>query len=221
MLSDLACCDLCQSQYDGEAIFDHDFTNDQGDRYCIKYHPDCTAVVHEGSHDTLNWYHNFQAEMISVPDFGGVEKGFYNGLPEVMVQALPLIPKDKPVYVTGHSRGAARAGIMAAILIKQGYDVIVVVFGSPRAGDKEFSSILEGAKLRRSYRNYHDFDNQDFVCDMPLFCPLTFRNFCSPIAYRMIDERPNDPDAWGILAYHHLFLYRNGVQKYVQSPGSV
>lgn len=209
MLTDLDCADLCLAQYDGKPIFDHIF-HTCGVDYAIRFYPDCAAVVFEGSHNLPDWVSNFQAAMIDVPNFAGVERGFYTGMPEVAVQAAPLLPKTAPVYVTGHSRGAAHALIFAAMLIKQGYNVIVVVFGSPRPGDKRLAAILAQAPVR-SYRNYHDFDEQDFVCDVPLDLRLV-APYVHPARQIVIDVPPVPDDPWMLLARHHLYLYRTGLE---------
>lgn len=56
---------------------------------------------------------------------------------------LPYLTKDKSIFITGHSLGGGRAHQFAALLIRLGYKVTVVVFGSPRPGD---------SALRRSNR---------------------------------------------------------------------
>lgn len=211
MLSDLDCANLCQAQYDGASIFD---VSDSicGVDFAIKTYPDCMAIAFEGSHDIPDWISNFEALMIDVPDFAGVERGFYQGLPNVLVATLPLFPKEKPVYVTGHSRGAAHAHIFAALLIKQGYKVIVTVFGSPRPGDARLATILAPFP-NRSYRNYADFDHQDFVCDVPFDIEIA-APFVHPYKQKIINMPPAPGDPWGLLARHHLFLYIAALQGY-------
>jgi hypothetical protein len=205
--SDFDLAKLCQSQSLNENIFDHDFVV-SGDRYSIKYYPDCTVVVHEGSHDFLNWFYNADFVMIKIPDFAGVDMGFDLNVSVMTQQAIPLIPKDKPVYFTGHSRGAPRAQLMAARFIKQGYQVVVVVFASPRPGDAMLARILNEMPIR-SYRNYGNFDEQDFVCDVPLPYPF---GYVHPVDQIIIDVPPEPNDAWGIFARHHLQLYIEGLQ---------
>jgi hypothetical protein len=96
---------------------------------------------------------------------------------------------------------------MAARFIKQWYIVHIVVFASPRPGDAVLGSILASVPLR-SYRNYHDFDNQDFVCDVPLPYPF---EYVHPVPQTVIDVAPELNDSWGILARHHLQLYKKGL----------
>lgn len=212
MLSDLDCANLCQAQYDSlGGIFDA-VSSIAGVDFAIRSYPDCMAVVFEGSHDLPDWISNFDAVMLDVPDFAGVERGFYSGLPDVFIHVSPLLPKEKPVYVTGHSRGAAHAHIFAAMLIKQGYIVIVTVFGSPRPGDAKLAQILS-AFPNRSYRNYAGFDHQDFVCDVPFDIEIA-APYVHPYKQKIIDMPPAPNDPWGLLARHHLFLYTAALQRY-------
>lgn len=207
MLTDLDLCDLCQAQYDN-APFDHDIIKD-GDRCSIKYYLDCSVIVHEGSHDFLNWFNNVRFVMTLATDINcGVDEGFDINIGEMTSQALPLIPKDKPVYFTGHSRGAPRAQLMAARFIKQGYDVRIVVFASPRPGDSILGKLLASVP-HTQYRNYHGFLDQDFVCDAPAPYPFGYVHPIEPI---IIDVAPPPNDEWGVLARHHLFLYREGIK---------
>ena len=143
MQTDLELSLILQRQYDGvQGFFDHDFINATGDRYCIKYFPDCTVVAHEGSHDDLNWFYNAVFVMVQKEGIGGVDEGFAIGIQEQTDQAAPLIPKDKVVYLIGHSRAGPRAQLMAARLIRLGYKVVIVVFASPRPGDAVHTSCL-------------------------------------------------------------------------------
>jgi len=208
-ISDLDCANLCLSQYNGEDIFDRTFCVG-GDVVSVKNYPDCTAVIHEGSHDAPNWINNFDAVMQQIDDFGGVEQGFYVNLPAMMVSLQPLLDKSKPIYVVGHSRGAARAHICGAMLIKRGYNVEVVTFGSPRPGDAVLSAVLASAP-NRSYFNYHSIDEQDYVCDVPLDLTLV-SPFVHPAARIKIDVAPEPGDPWLLLARHHVQLYIKGLE---------
>lgn len=210
MLTDLELANLCQAQYDGDSVFNYTFST-AGVDYSIACFPTCTAIVFEGSHDLPDWVSNFEALMQQVSDFGGVERGFYSGLPQAFAQARPLIPLDLPVYVTGHSRGAAHAQIFGAMLIIALYNVEIVVFGSPRPGDANLAAIINKIP-NRSYRNFNGFDTQDFVTDVPLDLTL-IAPFVHPSPQILIDVVPPDPDPWGLFKMHHLSAYIKGLEK--------
>lgn len=210
MPTDLEIALLLESQYNREqGIFDHDFSI-EGDRCCIKYYPDCTVIAHEGSKDFLQWFNNAKFVMVQIPDFAGVDEGFDINIDAMTVEALPLIPKDKMVILAGHSRGAPRAFLMAARLIKQGYNITVVALASPRPGDAALTAILSKATIR-SYRNYRDFDHQDVICDVPFPFPFKYVHpDPNPITFD-IPPDPNDPT--GELGRHHIQHYRAAIQE--------
>ena len=206
MITDRQCAQLCIDQYNGGTGFDGQYG--QGGDFCsLKYYPDCTAVVHEGSHNMPNWINNFDAIMMQT-SVGGVEAGFYINLPQILAALISSIPTNKPVVITGHSRGAARAHIFAAMLIKQGYTVEVVTFGSPRPGDAALAAILANAP-NRSYYNFGHIDDQDYVCDCPLDLELV-EPFVHPAGRIQIDIPPQPNDPWLLLARHHIELYYEG-----------
>jgi surfactin synthase thioesterase subunit len=78
-------------------------------------------------------------------EFGNVHAGFYTALDIIWDQVraeLESLPAGKPVFVTGHSLGAAVA-VLAAIRIKSELPKIKVAglydFGQPRVGDRGFA----------------------------------------------------------------------------------
>lgn len=210
MITDKELAALVAAQYAGDAAsFDHTFST-VGVDYAIKFCPGFTVVCFEGSHDIPDWERDFTFDMVNVPNIGGVERGFHQGLPEVAKQAIPLLPASQPIYVIGHSLGAAEAHIFARYLIVAGYppeSVIRVVWGSPHPGNDIFTTGLVGSPCR-SYRNYRSALEQDFVCLVPERLPgLRYEH---PGDYVMIDIPAAPHDPWLLLARHHFFLYQQG-----------
>lgn len=206
-LTDLECAKKLQEQYDNVAGFDR-VLRIKGVDVAIKKYLDCTLVAFEGSHNVHDWLSNFEACMIRAPGFGGVEMGFYDGIPETLKALDSDLDKSKPVYVTGHSRGAAHAHIFARALIIEGFVpsmVKRVVFGSPNPGDNILAGGLADSPVN-SYRNYRNHLDQDFVCAVPEPVPVV-APYMHPGPRIIIDQPglPNDP--WLLLARHHLFLY--------------
>lgn len=200
------------AQYNGTpGVFDEICTT-SGVDYAVKFHPDCTEIDFEGSHNPRDWLRDFQAFMIQVPGIGGVEAGFNEGTDDVVYVLLKNIPKTLPVVVGGHSLGAAHAHVVARKLIAAGFAAPLVsrcVFGSPRPGDAVLAGGLRDSPVE-SYRNFQDFDHQDFVCDVP-FEIFPLAPFKHPGAYTLINVAPEANDPWGPLARHHMQLYRKGL----------
>lgn len=205
MITDLTCATLLQSQYDGAKVFDYQDRVDNVS-FAVKLLDDCSVILFEGTYNLPDWLSNFQAEMIAVKGLGGVERGFYDGLPEVLALVKPKMQRNLPVYVTGHSRGAAHANIFAVMMLNEGFNQYLtrITFASPRCGDAEFNSRLLNIS-GYNYRNYHDEEHQDFVCDVPFhfnLCP-----YGRPEPTKLIDVPPAPNDPWLIFARHHLALY--------------
>lgn len=208
MLTDLQIATFLQSQYDGADVFD--YANRIGVvSVAVKHFPDCTGVFFEGSYNFPDWVSNFKANMIQVDGLGGVEFGFHENITETLGDILSMIPKDKPVFVGGHSRGSAHADIFGALLINLGYQVTVVVFGSPRPGDHNLAAILTRG-THRAYKNRHDPVTN---VPEPLFLP--YWPYIHPTPFIMMNQKPSAGifDTWGPLADHHFYLYLQGIKE--------
>lgn len=209
MLTDLDCANLCQALYDGIAVFDKVETL-AGVSYSVKEYDDCLAIVFEGSHDMPDWLHDFQAIMIRPPSLNGigVHQGFYNGLETVL---SALIPTLKPIIITGHSLGAGRAPIFAAMLLEKGAPVKkLVLFGAPNPGDMNLVKRLYTTEIN-SYWNYSDGFSHDIVCDVP--CEIYPLLPYTPVRQRIqITVRPDPADAWGFMGWHHMHYYQQGLR---------
>jgi triacylglycerol lipase len=165
-----------------------------------------TVIVFRGSTTIEDWFRNFQTAMLNDALLGAVSSGFYVGLPETMALLTPHIGTG-PLYITGHSRGAAEALLFAAMLAIHGvFATGVVVFGSPRPGGARLKAILASVPVR-SYANY-----LDPVTEVPVPVPALLP-YEHPTQTIYFDIPPTANDPWGPLARHHLELYRMGVEK--------
>ncbi len=210
MLTDLQIANLLQSQYNGDQIFDYQNKICEV-TFAIKHYPDCSALLFEGTYDLDGWISNFHANLIQVPNLGGVEEGFYNGLPDVLEAIKPELLTNHPLIVCGHSRGAAQANIFAPMLKNAGFTPYLkrVTFASPRPGNAELvAKILTIPGC--NYRNYHNEEHQDFVCEVPLH--FNFMPYARPQPTILLDVPPLSDDPWLIFARHHLSLYIKGLQ---------
>lgn len=202
---------LLQAQYDGKPVFDM-ARNTNGVDWAIKGFGDCSAIFLEGTHSLPDAARDFNFPMRTVAGIGGVHAGFYDGLPETLMAAIPYLPKDKLIKVCGHSLGAGEAHILTAMLAKAGYRALeTIAFGSPLPGDIGLAATLAPFE-NRSYWNYCDFFNHDIVGSVPLYLPA--EPFIAPRQRILIHEAPAILDPWGMVAWHHLNpLYCEGVRK--------
>lgn len=112
-----------------------------------------------------DWLTDLDAVHVAGPQ-GQVHKGFYErGLLSVWDQLAAALPayqyNNQPVWLTGHSLGAAIADLAAAELITRKLVTTInglYTFGQPRAGNSSFSIWFNSQMLARSFRFVHDND---------------------------------------------------------------
>ena len=126
--------------------------------------------------------------------------------------ALPYLPKDKPLKVCGHSLGGGESQISAGILSRSGYKLLEnITFGCPLPGDADLAELIAPFP-NRSYWNYRNPFHHDIVGDVPVYLP--HEPYVMPTKRILIDEPPPPDDEWpGLLAWHHMEHYVNGVKK--------
>ena len=85
------------------------------------------------------------------PDLGWCHSGFLKGVRRIWPRMEPVLTgSDSPLYLTGHSKGAAEATLAAALLVRAGRPPAgLVTFGSPRAGMGKLSRLLAGVPTAR------------------------------------------------------------------------
>ena len=96
---------------------------------------------------------------------GKVHSGFYQAVKSIhdpLITALLELRHDNPgvpIFVTGHSKGAAVASLFA-ILVQGGHSglptPIVYAFASPKPGDRAFAEGYNALIKQTSYENYLD-----------------------------------------------------------------
>lgn len=204
MLSDLDLATLCWSCYNDVATFDR-VIDINGDFAGIKHYPDNEHVIaFRGSTTVEDWLRDFQGLMIDDPELGGVETGFMRGIRDTLAHCGDEIDGTPKLYITGHSLGAARALLFAALTAAQGHSQLierVVVFGSPRPGGRKVSNWLASTRIN-SYKN-----GDDPVCDVPFDIPL-IEPYMHPRQLIPVDVPPPEDDSWGPIARHHVELYQ-------------
>lgn len=195
-VSDLDFASLCYATYFDASRFDRILS--VSEVYVgIKERADLTVVAFRGSAAGIDWIRDFEYEMIEDPDLGGVEMGFMTGLRETLKQLQPF---TKPVYITGHSLGAARALIFAALMCVSGMKPeSVVTFGSPRPGGEKLKTILAPVSIK-SYRN-----GKDPVTGVPF--TLANEPYCHPRDLTPVLIQPIAGDPYLMMRDHHIQNY--------------
>ncbi|MEK6406432.1 MAG: lipase family protein [Acidobacteriota bacterium] len=126
------------------------------------------ALILRGTNDLMDWLTDFNAIPQDWSRGGLVHKGFAKALQlvwdKVNTSIEHNVPSDCPLFITGHSLGAALATLAASLRQPRA----LYTFGSPRVGDKDFAKTLAGVKVFRVV------NNRDVVTTVPP--PLPFHH---------------------------------------------
>ena len=121
--------------------------------------------------------------------------GFVNAYKDIrlaLTRELRNVPKSVPVYITGHSLGAALATICAFDFYKMGRRVDgVYTYGSPRVGDRHFRK-----EYRKHLNNltYRHVNHVDMVCKVPTL--LRWRHVGQLHYFDRAGRRAKGPSYW-------------------------
>lgn len=207
MISDAALADLCLASYDPAVRWDL-WSSANGVWVAIKRMGDVDAVCFRGSVTTEDWIRDLRAvpETTDHSELGPVHAGFFEGMEMTTARVLAALRPEAELAVMGHSLGAARAWLFAA-LIQHDHPVSrICVFGSPRPGFPPLRAAL--ARISAvSYRNATPVGH-DRITDLPVSFPelpwlepRALTDVCAPPA----------PDDHGAFRFHHMPLYRSGL----------
>jgi len=126
------------------------------------------ALVFRGTTDIKDWLTNVRIAPSPWAGRGLVHKGFAEALnlvwDKVAASINENVPSDCPLFIAGHSLGAALATLAASLRQPRA----LYTFGSPRVGDEEFGATLSGVRVFRVV------NNRDAVTTVPP--PLPFHH---------------------------------------------
>ena len=159
-------------------------------------------VCFRGSVTAEDWADDFKGWPTLDADLGYVHDGFREDMDRVVTEVLPALGAS-PTAVCGHSLGAARALIFAAMLVVRKQPVSkLTAFGCPRPGFAKLSGILRNGGFPITiYRN-----GPDPVASVPRLIPM----WQKPVPDTILSMPPDhiaDPFAW-----HHFPLYHQGIK---------
>jgi pimeloyl-ACP methyl ester carboxylesterase len=136
---------------------------------------DCLVVSFRGTMGTRDLLTDilfrkvaFQIDPEASDSAGKVHRGFLAALDSVWEQVRAVVNKlgpTRPIFVTGHSLGAALAQLAAMRLAANGQTVTAVyLFGSPRVGDADF---VAAYNKRLAGQTYLHINHTDIVATIP------------------------------------------------------
>lgn len=223
MIADAQLAALCVASYlepsQSGVAWDHFDTGESGDqvRWGVKRVGADVALILPGSRTFMDWLRDFMtfADPFHHDDVGPVHPGFLSGMRTLERELAQLVGKTEPLYITGHSLGAGRAGILSGLLVLDGWKPAArVVFGEPKPGFVQLADIIKDVP-GRSYRN-GDARHHDQVTDVPFSFPP--EQYVHPTPIIPVCARPDGGlfAEFGVFAWHHMPLY----QAALESPTS-
>ncbi len=206
--TDAAIAALCAEIYQPTALtgtFDYyDAGMDDGICWAIKRLDGFDVVVFRGSKTLQDWLRDVQA--LAMPSrIGHVHSGFYTGMEHMWADLKPVL--SQPAIISGHSLGAARAAVLAALMTVDSVPPVArVAFGEPKPGLLDLAQLIAGIP-GRSYRNGDDA-HHDLVTDLPFSSPPM--QYVHPTPIIPVCCRPGDSEFAdrGVFAWHHVQLYQ-------------
>ena len=130
--------------------------------------PQFAAVVLRGTNDPRDWLTDFNVIPDDWVEGGLVHRGFAKAFDlvgdKVIASLNKHVPANCPLFIAGHSLGAA----LATLLASRRRPHALYTFGSPRVGDDDFGETLDGVRIFRVV------NNRDVVTTVPP--PLPFHH---------------------------------------------
>ncbi len=161
----------------------------------ICQNPDCLIIVFRGSDEIHDWGINAQVKQSDFNNKGRVHSGFKKAYLSIREELFSELTKNSlPLFITGHSLGAALALLATSELYENNYFDSCYTFGSPRVGDPEFIKSLKTNSI------YRIVNNSDVVTTVPIDFATTMYNHAG-FAYLLNDkdelhEQMNEDDVY-------------------------
>ena len=130
-----------------------------------------TVIAIEGSRTLQDFIADADAWPVNAGQLGMVHAGFYREAPAVFAALRPYLVGR--IAITGHSLGAGRAPILAALCANAGIAVAqLFMFEPPRPGYQQLADVVKAhVPMIFATRNA-----RDFVPDLPSAFPFPYRH---------------------------------------------
>jgi len=164
-------------------------------------------VAFRGSLTVEDWYRDLEVLPTHLRGIGWVHSGFARSMVDVLAELRPTLA-ERSCWLTGHSLGAARAWILAGLIVAArdiALPLGIVTFGCPRPGFPRLRRVVGRPTMaRRTYENAGDP-----VADVPLRIPFIWP-YCDCVTPIGLSVPPAGAPPFGA---HHVDLYVQGVRE--------
>jgi triacylglycerol lipase len=127
----------------------------------------CLVIAFRGTDDLTDWNTNLQTIQKPFGNIGKVHSGFKEAYLSIKKDLFRYLNDySLPIFVTGHSLGAALATLTTLDVYKSDYFDSCYTFGSPRTGNPDFVNSIICNQI------YRVVNNCDIVTVVPLDFPL-------------------------------------------------
>ncbi len=177
---------------------------------------DSVFIAFRGTDSDPDWIADatfYQSQFPYVKTGVLVHDGFldiYDSCRDDIIQTYATIPKNKKLYITGHSLGGALATLHALdVAANMRFSkVIMYNFASPRVGNKEFTEIYNNL-IPLSIRFVNTNDIIPMLPPETIHCPISnkiwhYSHIHSPLTFSI--------QSWSIGGNHSLDVYIKGVE---------
>lgn len=149
-----ACATACAAAYAFPTFTD----GESQESVCIQAVDDILVIAYPGTEDFRDVLRDIEVDRIAANILANpcsVHRGFDASFNATLSQVVAMATehRDKKIFVTGHSKGAAVAKRCALALIQRNIPVFsVITFGEPRGGDARYAEIYHSALGERTLR---------------------------------------------------------------------
>ena len=140
----------------------------------------CIVLAFRGSDEVEDWHLNIHTYQIPFSKKGLVHAGFKTAYLSIKKELYQYLKDNTyPLFITGHSLGAALATLATAELFKNENFDSCYTFGSPRVGNSEFVHCIDTDRIFRIVNNL------DVVTLLPLdFTIIQYQHLGQPHLFK-------------------------------------